>query len=125
MLAFSSSFAASYAVSVRRASVLPAASSGFHLAMDTLAVRLTIPPAGFVEDFHLRVSAPCRAHKQKAANWRLAKWLIGLMRPARLERATFWFVARSGLLAPIDIWRQLSTFSTSCSHRPMRLYTSK
>jgi len=65
MLAFSSSFAASYAVSVRRASVLPAASSGFHLAMDTLAVRLTIPPAGFVEDFHLRVSAPCRAHKQK------------------------------------------------------------
>ena len=38
--------AASYAVSVRRASALPTASSGFDLAMDTLAVRLTIPPCG-------------------------------------------------------------------------------
>jgi hypothetical protein len=44
--AFLSSLAASYAVSVRRASVLPTASSGFHLAMDTLAVRLTIPLPG-------------------------------------------------------------------------------
>lgn len=61
-IAFSSSPDASYAVSVRRASVLPAASSGFHLAMDTLAVQLTIPPAGFVRDFHPQVSAPCRAH---------------------------------------------------------------
>jgi hypothetical protein len=41
---------------------LPAASSGFHLAMDTLAVQLTIPPAGFVRDFHPQVIAPCRAH---------------------------------------------------------------
>jgi len=40
-------------VSIRQTSVLPADSSGFHLAMDTLAVRLTIPPAGFIEDFHL------------------------------------------------------------------------
>lgn len=62
ILAFSSSPDASYAVSVRRASVLPAASSGFHLAVDTLAVQLTIPPAGFVRDFHPQVSAPCRAH---------------------------------------------------------------
>ena len=66
IFAFLSSLAASYAISVRQASVLPAASSGFHLAMDTLAVRLTIPPAGFVEDFHLQVNAPCRAHKWKA-----------------------------------------------------------
>src|SRR5215813_7790532 len=65
-IAFSSSFAASYAVSVRQASVLLTASSGFHLAMDTLAVRLTIPPAGFVEDFHLQMNAPCRAHNRKA-----------------------------------------------------------
>lgn len=63
IFAFSSSLDASYAISVRRASVLPAASSGFHLAVDTLAVRLTIPPAGFVRDFHPLVSAPCRAHK--------------------------------------------------------------
>jgi hypothetical protein len=44
---------------------LPAASFRFHLAMDTLAVRLTVPLAGSVEDFHLRVSAPCRAHQGK------------------------------------------------------------
>ncbi len=41
-----------------------------------------------------------------------SNWLILLMRPARLERATFWFVARSSHLAPIHIWRQLLTFST-------------
>jgi len=41
-----------YAVSVRQTSVLPAASFGFHLAMDTLAVRLTVPLAGPVLDFN-------------------------------------------------------------------------
>src|SRR5215469_15500084 len=55
-----------YPLPVRQASVLPSASSRFHLAMDTVAVRLTRPLAGCVEDFHLQVSAPCRAHKQKA-----------------------------------------------------------
>src|ERR1700720_2263978 len=63
--AFSSSLHASYAVSVRQASVLPAASFRFHLAMDTLAVRLTIPPVGLVGDFHSQVSAPCRAHVRR------------------------------------------------------------
>src|ERR1700704_6232603 len=65
LLALSSSLHASYAISVRRASVLPAASFRFHLAMDTLAVRLTIPPVGFVGDFHSLVRASCRAHKVK------------------------------------------------------------
>ena len=65
IVAFSSSLHASYAISVRRASVLPAASFRFHLAMDTLAVRLTIPPVGFVGDFHSLVRAPCRAHQKK------------------------------------------------------------
>jgi len=65
IFAFSSSLAASYAIPVRQASVLLTASFRFHLAMDTLAVRLTIPPAGVVEDFHLQVNAPCRAHKKK------------------------------------------------------------
>jgi hypothetical protein len=46
---------------------LPAASFRFHLAMDTLAVRLTIPPVGFVGDFHSQVSAPCRAHNEKGS----------------------------------------------------------
>jgi hypothetical protein len=35
--------------------------------MDTLAVQLTLPLAGCVEDLHLLVSAPCRAHQQKRA----------------------------------------------------------
>src|SRR6266404_321193 len=65
ILASSSSLHASYAISVRQTSALPAASFRFHLAMDTLAVRLTIPPVGFVGDFHSQVSAPCRAHKAK------------------------------------------------------------
>src|SRR5262249_21368470 len=56
-----------YAISVRRASALPAASFRFHLTMDTLAVRLTIPPVGLVEDFHLQMSAPCRAHRPVGA----------------------------------------------------------
>ncbi len=66
IVAFSSSLHASYAISVRRASVLPAASFRSHLAMDTLAVRLTIPPVGFVGDLHSLVRAPCRAHNEKA-----------------------------------------------------------
>jgi hypothetical protein len=35
------------------------------IAMDTLAVQLTLPLAGCVGNFHPRVSAPCRAHKEK------------------------------------------------------------
>ena len=42
---------------------LPLKSTDFHGA--PLAVRLTLPLAGCVEDFHLQVSAPCRAHKQE------------------------------------------------------------
>src|ERR1039458_2863659 len=52
-----------YPLPVRQASVLPTASSRFRLATDTFAVRLTLPLAGCVEDFHLPVSAPCRAHQ--------------------------------------------------------------
>src|SRR5689334_25071922 len=44
-----------YPLPVRQASVLLSASSGFHLAIDTLAVPLTLPLAGCVEDFHLQV----------------------------------------------------------------------
>jgi hypothetical protein len=31
-----------------------------------VAVQLTLPPDGRVEDLHLQVGAPCRAHKEKA-----------------------------------------------------------
>lgn len=54
--------AASYPLPVRQASALPSASSRFAVTHDTLAVQLTLPLAGRVEDFHLQVSAPCRAH---------------------------------------------------------------
>jgi hypothetical protein len=64
-MALSSSLHASYVISVRQTSALPAASFRFHLAMHTLAVRLTIPPVGFVGDFHSLVRAPCRAHHGK------------------------------------------------------------
>ncbi len=54
-----------YPLPVRQASALPSASSRFPVTQDTLAVRLTLPLAGCVEDFHLQVRAPCRAHKKK------------------------------------------------------------
>ena len=57
--------AASYPLPVRQASALPSASSRFAVARDILAVQLTLPLAGRVEDFHLQVSAPCRAHQKK------------------------------------------------------------
>ena len=63
--AFSSDTDASYVLSVRQASALPAASFGFRLATDTLAVQLMIPPAGVIGVFHSLVSAPCRAHEEK------------------------------------------------------------
>ncbi len=70
-----------YPLPVRQASNLPSASFRFPVARDTLAARLTLPLAGCVEDLHLQVtrpattasraararSAPCLAHKNKAA----------------------------------------------------------
>ena len=56
---------ASYAVSVRQASALPAASFRFHLTMDTLAVRLTFPPVGPVEDLHLQWVRPAGRTNKK------------------------------------------------------------
>ncbi|ACV68173.1 hypothetical protein Dret_0882 [Desulfohalobium retbaense DSM 5692] len=68
--------AASYAIPVRQASVLPAASFRSHLAVDTLAVRLTVPLVGPVEDFHLQVGAPCRAHHKRRAPGRSSPGLL-------------------------------------------------
>src|SRR5574337_1090378 len=77
IFAFSSSLHASYAVPVRRASALPAASFRFHLAVDTLAVRLTIPPVRLVGDLHSEVSVPCGVHKQKGPRRSGALWCLG------------------------------------------------
>ena len=65
IIASSPGLDASYAVSVRQASALPAASFRLHLAMDALAVRLTVPPVGPVENLHLQVGAPCRAQSSR------------------------------------------------------------
>lgn len=40
---------------------------GFAVIGDILAVRVTLPHAGRVEDFHVQVSAPCGAHKKSPA----------------------------------------------------------
>jgi len=50
---------------VRQASASPSASFRFAVTCDTLAVRLTFPLVGRVEDLHLQVGAPCRAHQKK------------------------------------------------------------
>ena len=55
-----------YPLPVRQASALPSASFRFAVARDTLAVRLTLPLAGRVGDFHPQVCAPCRAHRTKS-----------------------------------------------------------
>ena len=56
-----------YPLPVRRASVLPPASFRLPVTRAALAVQLTLPRVGCVEDFHLQESAPCRAHHEKAA----------------------------------------------------------
>ena len=65
ILDISPGYDASYPLPVRQASALPSASFRFAVARDTLAVQLTLPLVGRVEDFHLQVSAPCRAHQEK------------------------------------------------------------
>lgn len=55
-----------YPLPVRQASTLPAASFRFRLATDTLAVRLTLPLAGRVKDFHLQVIPPATTAVQTA-----------------------------------------------------------
>ena len=65
IFAFSSDVHASYVPPVRQASVSPSASFRFHLTVDTLAVRLMIPPAGVIGVLHSLATAPCRAHKRE------------------------------------------------------------
>src|SRR5664279_5291082 len=83
---------ASYAISVRRAGVLPAASFRFRVTPDTLAVRLTVPTirvrrgltppshksATIADSMGLTPHAPCRAHYEKKGG-RLAASLFFLL----------------------------------------------
>jgi hypothetical protein len=64
--ATSPQYDASYPLPVRQASALP---SGFLQTRShprNPCLWLTLPLAGRVEDFHLQVSAPCRAHPKKS-----------------------------------------------------------
>ena len=54
-----------YPLPVRQASALPSASSRFAVTRDTLAVRLTLPLAGRVGDFHPQVPAPLAGAPKK------------------------------------------------------------
>ena len=91
-----------YPLPVRQASALLTASSRFHLAIDTLAVQLTLPLAGCVGDLHPQVSAPCRAHQQKGLQLRLGafrSWKpigIGSTLPGHIEMLIA--IAASGYL---------------------------
>ena len=62
--AFSSKLTASYVISIRQASALPTASFRFHLAMDTLAVQLTISPCRV----RRRLSLPSKSALPGATN---------------------------------------------------------
>ncbi|WP_165492428.1 hypothetical protein [Stutzerimonas kirkiae] len=78
-----------YPLPVRQASILPSASFRFAVTHDTLAVQLTLPLAGCVEDFHLQVTneattaklvaltrnAPCLAHHEKKIQSPLIDWI--------------------------------------------------
>ena len=59
-----------YAISVRRLGTLPAASFRFHLTMDTLAVRLTLPTTKRVVDFHHQAIAHGGRTSEKARTGR-------------------------------------------------------
>src|SRR5271157_5038366 len=78
-----------YPLPVRQASALPTASSRFRLATDTLAVQLTLPLAGWVEDFHLQVSAPYRAHQAKGPALGRALCSFTYSLPYPIIRCTF------------------------------------
>ncbi|PMS29632.1 hypothetical protein C0Z20_30750, partial [Trinickia symbiotica] len=49
-------------------------------------LRLTLPLAGRVEDFHLQVNAPCRAHNEKKGPANYAGPFFRLSHPCRIGR---------------------------------------
>jgi len=77
--AFSPSTTASCAVSVGRASAQPAASFRFQLAVDTLVVRLTVPPIRSVRDLHPQVKAPSRTHTKKELGFPSSKAYLTIL----------------------------------------------
>ena len=108
-----------YPLPVRQASALPSASSRFAVARDTLAVQLTLLLAECVEDFHLQVRAPCRAHQKKgdaavAAAPHLSFYLRDLRRQTLAGRCVpLRWAAPAGSGRSPDHRRSCSTFCLS------------
>ena len=65
-LAISPRYSASYPLPVRQASALPSSFLQTRSRPRNPCLGLTLPLAGRVEDFHLQVGAPCRAHQKKS-----------------------------------------------------------
>ena len=83
---------ASYAIPVRQASALPAASFGFHLAMDTLAVRLVVPLTGPTGDLHPQVIRPAPPVPEQRPSRRYAPCLAHqTKKPRPVTRSGFYF----------------------------------
>jgi hypothetical protein len=77
--------------------------------MDTLAVQLTIPLAGFVKDFHLQVSALCRARKDEKGEAELNRLRLRLER----VRASFGSPANTPKRPVFEIVFQISLYRTT------------
>src|SRR6185369_2838536 len=89
---------ASYAIPVRRARTLPAASFRFRVTPDTLAVRLTVPvirvrrglappsheSATTADSMVLAHHAPCRAHTKKRGEHSVRPFRISVQQPLAL-----------------------------------------
>jgi len=101
---------ASYPLPVRQASALPSASSRFPVTQNTLAVQLTLPLVGRVEDFHLQVSAPCRAHngKWRDGNRAIGKEHCGLKRVFSTA-STFKVTGAARLYRPAPVERMMDS----------------
>lgn len=96
---------ASYPLPVRQARDLPSASSRFAVTHNTLAVQLTLPLAGRVEDFHLQVSAPCRAHAKKSLLNAGVFYSCCYQTASRLRghfSASYYYDARPGFSPPLQ-----------------------
>src|SRR6266702_3736800 len=107
---------ASYAISVRRAGVLPAASFRFRVTPDTLAVRLTVPTIrvrrGLAPPSHksattadlmaLTRHAPCRAHQKKRPGFSRPLPYLNVSPPTILRRNSLLRSTFERIFFPVD-----------------------
>src|ERR1019366_5607398 len=100
-----------YPLPVPQASVLPTASFRFRLAPD--------PLAGCVEDFHLQVSAPCRAHQQQRPRRNAGPFAIELDEAERKKAGAV------GLRPQVWVARSQFSAMTTSSYPPEPLLAAR